>query len=123
MELQVRSKIWIENAGKIALSGLRVQLLEAIRETGSLMAASRKMGWPYRRAWEKVREMEQNLGVQLIVTEMGGYGGGGGSRLTEAAEEYIRRYHLFAHAVERSIADHFQSAFGNLTRPAPSDTR
>lgn len=112
MELQVRTKFWIERDGKIALSGRRLELLEFIAVTGSLMEASRRMGWPYRRAWEKVREMERNLGVRLIETESGGHGGGGGSRLTPAALDFIRRYREFAAGAEAAVAEQFRRAFG-----------
>jgi molybdate transport repressor ModE-like protein len=111
LQLKVRTKIWIECDGKMALSGRRVQLLEAIDELGSIQAASRKLGWPYRRAWGKIRELEQTLGVSLLATVVGGHGGGN-ARLTEAAREYIRRYHLFADGLDDLIRERFERAFG-----------
>lgn len=111
MRLKVRTKIWIECDGKMALSGRRVQLLEAIDELGSIQAASRKMGWPYRRAWGKIKELEETLGVPLLTTVIGGHGGGK-SQLTDAAREYIRRYHEFADGLDKLIQERFERAFG-----------
>ncbi len=47
-----------------------------VAETGSLAEAARRMGLSYRRAWGKISEIETNLGVRLVETEVGGAGGG-----------------------------------------------
>jgi molybdate transport system regulatory protein len=83
--------IWFELDGQVVLSLWRVRLLQAIAETGSISGGARRVDIHYRRAWEKVREMEQSLGRQLLVTHVGG-GKGGGAQLTPYAQELIRRF-------------------------------
>ena len=51
MAYQIKSKIWIESNGKILLGEGRVQLLKAIKETGSLSKAAKKLKMSYKKAW------------------------------------------------------------------------
>ena len=66
--------LWIEKNGLVVLSAWRVELLETIATTGSISAAAAKLNVPYRRAWEKVHEIEEGLGVKVVVTAIGGAG-------------------------------------------------
>ena len=63
--MQARANFWIEESGQVVLSTWRVKLLEAVAETGSISAAAAKMGISYRRAWDKIHESEERLGVKL----------------------------------------------------------
>lgn len=104
-------KIWLETDKGIALSGYRVRLLQHIAETGSLAEAARRMGLSYRRAWGKLREIEENLGQRLVESETGG-AGGGRTRLTRAAEQLVARYPRFEAAAREAVAREFDEAFG-----------
>lgn len=108
--MQAKANLWLEEEGKVALSSWRVRLLEAVAETGSISAAASKMGVSYHRAWDKIRECEERLGVKLIDTQAGG-SGGGGSQLTPEAAEYIRRFHQFADGLTEIIVQRYQEAF------------
>ena len=110
-DLTPQAKLWLERDGKIALSGWRVALLEAIEATGSLAAAAERMDVPYRTATYKLREIEASLGVRLIATRSGG-SSGGGSHLTPAAHDFIRRWHTFSADLDAWVATHFRAAFG-----------
>jgi molybdate transport system regulatory protein len=109
--VEPRSKLWIEKDGKLALSDYRVRLLRLIDETGSLSDAAAAMQLSYRRAWGKLREIEQNLGVKLVETAIGG-AGGGGSRLTVEGRRLIERYERFRAAAEQDLAREFTRSFG-----------
>ena len=108
--MEPRSKFWIEKDGKLALSDYRVRLLRLIDETGSLSEAAVAMQLSYRRAWGKLREIEQNLGVKLVETSIGG-SGGGGSRLTPEGKQLVERYDRFRAAAERDLTRSFAQAF------------
>ena len=108
--LEPRIKLWVEKNGRLALSDYRVQLLRHIDETGSLAEAAQRMRLSYRRAWGKVREIEQNLGVKLVESEAGGVGGGG-SRLTPQGERLVALYARFRRAMERDLGKEFQEVF------------
>jgi molybdate transport system regulatory protein len=87
--LKQKANFWIEKDGKVVLSLWRIRLLESVRDTGSISAAASQMGISYRRAWDKIHECEERLGVRLVETQTGGEGGGGSS-LTPEAVDYIR---------------------------------
>ena len=104
--MQPRIKLWIENNGKLALSSYRVRLLRHIEDTGSLSEAAARMGLSYRRAWGKVREIEQNLGVKLVESEAGG-AGGGGSRLTGDGRRLVELFERFESAMDEDLQQEF----------------
>lgn len=108
--MKPRFNAWLEVDGKVALSAWRVRLLEAIQETGSITAAAERLSVPYRRAWEKIHEMEAALGAGLLDTQVGG-AHGGGAHLTPEAEELIARFHRFADGLDALIAGRFSAAF------------
>jgi molybdate transport system regulatory protein len=108
--VEPRIKLWIEQDGKLALSGYRVRLLRLIDETGSLSEAASRMGLSYRRAWGKLKEIEANLGVKLVESEAGG-AGGGGSRLTAQGRRLVEIFERFEHAAERDLAREFSRFF------------
>lgn len=112
---RVRSKIWVERGTRVLLSEWRVELLEAVEETGSLAAAAARLDVPYRTAWERVRETEAGLGVRLLATESGG-AEGGGSRLTPEARDLIARFRRVTAGVAEEVARRFREELGDALR-------
>jgi len=108
--MQARTKLWVEKDGRIVLSDYRVQLLQHIDETGSLAEAAECMRLSYRRAWGKVREIEQNMGVKLVESAAGG-AGGGGSRLTPEGRRIVELYERFRTRVEADVGEEFKRTF------------
>lgn len=108
--MQPKANFWLEKDGKVVLSSWRIRLLEAIAETGSISSAASKMGVSYRRAWDKIHECEERLGIRLVDTQTGG-SGGGGSQLTPAALDYIERFHHFADGLNETVGIKFQEYF------------
>ncbi len=92
------------------LSEYRVRLLAFIDETGSLAEAAQRMQLSYRRAWGKVREIEQNLGVKLVESAAGG-AGGGGSRLTDEGHRLVALFERFRTATEHDLSVEFARVF------------
>jgi molybdenum ABC transporter molybdate-binding protein len=74
-------RLWLERAGRSVIGPEQLQLLEAIDRCGSISAAARAVGVPYRRAWELVQGMNAAAGQALVTTATGGVEGGG-ARLT-----------------------------------------
>ena len=112
-EMEVRSKVWLEKSGRVAVSEWRVMLLEEIRDVGSLSAACERMNVPYRTAWYKLKEMEEELGVKLLKTKSGG-AAGGGSRLTPEADEIVGRFRRAYEGIEALVAERFGAEFADL---------
>jgi len=111
--MQVKANFWIEKDGEVVLSRWRVALLQAVDETGSISAAAERMGIPYRRAWDRIHECEERLGVKLLQTQTGG-AGGGGARLTRQGADYVRRFQQFSQGLDELIKKRFAEAFKGI---------
>jgi molybdate transport system regulatory protein len=108
--MEPKAKLWVEQDGNIVLSGYRVRLLQHVSETGSLAEAARRMGLSYRRAWGKIREIEKNLGVRLVESEIGGTGGGG-THLTPVGERILALYPKFEAEAQADVRRLFVELF------------
>jgi molybdate transport system regulatory protein len=108
--LKPRLKVWVEGEAGLVLSDYRVRLLELVAETGSLAEAAGRMGLSYRRAWGKLKEIETNLGLKLLVSTAGG-SGGGHTELTPAAADLVRRYGRFRSRVSSFVESEFEECF------------
>lgn len=83
----------------------KADLLEAIRETGSISAAGRAMGMSYKRAWGLVEEMNAAFRAPLVLSSRGG-AQGGGAQLTEMGAEVLRLFRAFeTRAAEAGAAE------------------
>ena len=109
--MQPKFNLWIERDGMVVLSAWRVTLLETIEAAGSISAAAEKLNIPYRRAWEKVQEIEEGLGVKVVDTAVGGKGGGG-AHLTSAGRKAIEQFRQFSAGFDAEIAQRYREAFG-----------
>lgn len=92
-KLQVRSKIWLEIDGEPVFGQGRDELLRLIKKSGSISAAAKIMGIPYRKAWTYIDAMEKRLGFPLVNRIKGGPGGGE-STLTPQAETLLQKFDL-----------------------------
>lgn len=80
----------------------RADLLEGIRDTGSIAAAGRRMGMSYKRAWSLIETMNEEFGADVVSGVKGG-AHGGGSTLTALGDEIVRRYRSMEQATEAAI--------------------
>jgi molybdate transport system regulatory protein len=78
----------------------KADLLDGIRDAGSIAAAGRAMGMSYKRAWSLVEEMNAAFRAPLVARTRGGPRGGG-ARLTETGEAVLAHYR----ALERLAAE------------------
>ena len=109
--MQPKFNLWIEKNGVVALSAWRIALLEAIEASGSISAAAEKMEVPYRRAWEKLQEIEKGLGFKVVETSVGGTGGGG-ARLTSAGRKAVEQFRRFSAGFDVEVAKRYRAVFG-----------
>lgn len=95
-------RIWF---GKSAMFGPgKAQLLEGIRDTGSIAAAGRLMGMSYKRAWMLVEEMNAAFRAPLVESVRGGPGGGG-AQVTETGILVLSHFRAVESAAARATAD------------------
>ncbi len=69
----------------------KIELLEHIRETGSISAAGRAMDMSYRRAWLLVSDLNRMFHEPAVTSQRGGREGGGAA-VTPFGEELIARF-------------------------------
>lgn len=69
----------------------KADLLERIREHGSIAAAGRSMAMSYKRAWQLVEEMNGAFREPLVDSTRGGPNGGG-AQLTAAGAAVLANY-------------------------------
>ncbi len=108
--MDVKSNIWLEVDGKVVMSLWRVRLLKAVAETGSISKAAEQMNIPYRRAWEKIHQSEERLGIKLIDTQIGG-SGGGGAQITLEGRTLIEKYTALIVGVDAQLNQRFREIF------------
>jgi molybdate transport system regulatory protein len=110
--MEPKFNVWFEVDGKVAASRWRMQLLAAVAERGSISAGAEAMDVPYRVAWQKIQEMEERLGDNLIETHTGGLGGGG-AQLTPAGRGYVERFNVFGDRADSALEAIYAEVFGD----------
>jgi molybdate transport system regulatory protein len=81
----------------------KVELLEAVRDRGSISAAARAMGMSYRRAWLLVEHVNTLFREPAVHTTLGGTGGGAAT-LTAFGDELVTRYRRMEAAGRRAMS-------------------
>lgn len=82
----------------------KIQLLEHIRDTGSISAAGRAMDMSYRRAWQLVDALNSMFREPSVLSQRGGKQGGG-AVLTPFGEELIRRFRQMELHLAEALTD------------------
>lgn len=76
----------------ILLDKRKFNLLRFIEEYGSITEAAQRADIPYRTALKYIENLENDLNDSLVLTQRGGKGGGGGSKLTKTGTRLLREY-------------------------------
>lgn len=84
----------------------KIALLERMRDSGSLSQAARDLDMSYRRAWQLLSSLNQSFREPLVLTAVGG-SGGGGSTLTPLGEKVIAAYRDFERDINARAGDYF----------------
>jgi len=98
----------------------KAELLERIRDTGSIAAAGRQMEMSYKRAWMLVEEMNAAFRQPLIERTRGGPGGGG-AHLTKAGEDVLCLYRAILDRALAASIDQITALERMLHPAAPTD--
>ncbi|MDA8107608.1 MAG: LysR family transcriptional regulator [Betaproteobacteria bacterium] len=93
----------------------KADLLDGIRETGSISAAGRRMRMSYKRAWKLVDELNGLFRGPLVVASSGGPRGGGAC-LTALGEEVLARFRRIEAHSARAAASELAALRGLLRR-------
>ena len=71
----LEARLWMKKSDKNYLGKGRIELLERIREHGSIHAAAKAMKMSYKAAWDSVDAMNNLSETPLVEKVSGGKGG------------------------------------------------
>ena len=91
-------------------------LLHKIETLHSLRAACMSLNMTYSRAWNTIKEAEEQLGFPLLHTATGGHHGGGAS-LTKDCERLLRAYDSFCAELSQQKERLFEQYLGIYCPP------
>ena len=103
MKLYPETRLRVYFDAETMLGPGKADLLEGIRDTGSISAAGRRMKMSYKRAWTLVDTLNGYFREPLVVSSKGGKTGGGAT-LTVVGEEVLNCYRHMQSEVDRVIA-------------------
>lgn len=98
----------------------KADLLELIRETGSISAAGRRMNMSYKRAWSLVEALNSYFSEPVVESTRGG-SSGGGARLTEAGDRVLTLYRRFEQHAARAGQPEIDALSAMLAEPDAND--
>jgi molybdate transport system regulatory protein len=98
---EIRLRVML--APGIPLGPGKAQLLQGIKETGSIAAAGRRMGMSYKRAWYLVDAMNGHFRQPMVEASKGGKSGGG-ANLTPLGEDILSAYREMEQLAASAIA-------------------
>jgi molybdate transport system regulatory protein len=99
---RVRIRIFLGDGHSVGPG--KIQLLEAVRECGSISAAARSMGMAYRHGWELIDDMNRCF-RSPVVTGVSGGRAGGGATLTAFGEEVVQRFRSMEQRARAAMAE------------------
>lgn len=91
MSVGIKTNLRLTFPGGAPLSHGKAELLELIRDTGSIRQAAARMDMSYRRGWLLADELNHMFLTPVIETKHGGKSGGGAG-LTEFGELLLARF-------------------------------
>ena len=101
-----------------ALGPGKIDLLEAIAETGSIRAAGNRFKMSYRRAWSLVAELNGMFRTPLVQAEAGGRGGGG-AKLTPLGKKVTERFRAMEAGSWSAVEPHYKKLSDELRTADP----
>lgn len=96
----VRAKIYVRQD----IIGMgKIEVLQAVADTGSISAAAKKIGLGYRRAWYLLETLQNCFEKPLFTAERGG-ANAGGTTLTPLGQELVTQFITTHTAIETAAA-------------------
>ncbi len=103
LSLTADGRIWISTEeGKMIGKG-RIELMEKIKQFGSIRQAALAMQMSYRQAWQLIDDMNSKAKTPLVVSSRGGKGGGK-AVITQEGEKFITLFNDFNKKFQKLLA-------------------
>lgn len=103
---QLKPRLRIDFGEGVRLGPGKIDLLDAIVETGSISGAGRKTGMSYRRAWLLVEELNTLFSEPVVSTSTGG-AHGGGTEVTPFGRALMAAFRRLEARTQGAIAEEF----------------
>jgi molybdate transport system regulatory protein len=100
----------------------KIQLLEHIREFGSISAAGRAMDMSYKRAWDLVDEINRVCRQPAVERQTGGKNGGGAA-LTPFGTSLVARYRKIERDAASAVRKELAALRTDIVRPRKRASR
>jgi molybdate transport system regulatory protein len=100
----INGRIWLELDGQKILGRGRLELLERIRDSGSIRQAALQMAMSYKQAWDMINDMNTRFDSAVVISRRGGKGGGN-ALVTEKGLAVIRQFHELKNKFKNFMAD------------------
>jgi molybdate transport system regulatory protein len=113
--VQLKYKLWLDYRGRAFGDG-PARLLAGVEESGSLRKAAQDLGMSYNKAWRIIHAAEERLGFALLDRSVGG-SQGGGSNITPAARDLMKRYNALSAEAAAALEEVFQRHFSDWVDP------
>src|SRR5499427_5562123 len=110
-------RIDLDTEGRIGPG--KIQLLEKIREHGSISAAGRAMDMSYKRAWDLVDEINRICRHPAVAPQTGGKNGGG-AMLTPFGAALVARYRKIERDAARAVRRELMALKSDIRRSRKS---
>ncbi len=108
-----RVKVWLEIDGEYIFGWGICEILQAVRDAGSIKDAAAQLGKSYRYVWGRVKEAEATLQQPLVETRVGG-DIEQRSSLTLLANQLVEDFVAFRARMLDIARDEFASRFAAL---------
>jgi molybdate transport system regulatory protein len=120
MSLKVRVRIDFDNLHAVGPG--KIALLERMRDCGSLSQAARELNMSYRRAWQLLDSLNTSFNAPVIVTSVGGKGGGG-SEITKLGLALVDTYRALEKEMTMLAQQRFKPLRNRVAPVAPAARR
>jgi molybdate transport system regulatory protein len=110
----LRIRVEMDTEGHIGHG--KIELLENIRDCGSISAAGRAMGMSYMRAWSLVVEINTICKRAAVDPQIGGKKGGGAT-LTPFGHSLVMRYREMERCIESAALDELLALRADMIAP------
>lgn len=100
--VEISSNLTLEIFNQPFLLEKRIDLLIAVKRTGSISKAAKEVPMSYKAAWEAIEAMNNLSTTPIVQRETGGVGGGG-TKLTPYGENLINTYEILRSEQKRFL--------------------
>lgn len=107
LKYQIKARIYMKDFG---IGPGVAKIMELVKETENLSEVYRIMGLSSSKGWKMIKNSEEDLGISLIKSTIGG-SGGGKSSLTPEGEQLLQSYQNFTKEIEIECEKLFHKHF------------